>query len=261
MSSCLAAITVYPVKSLDGLAADGVAVLPSGALAGDREWALFDPAGAVVNTKRTARLCAVRARFSADGRKVALGTAGRADREFLLESAAADAAAWLTDALGEAVELRRDVVYGFPDDLAVPGPTLVSTATLETVAGWFGLPLNEARRRFRTNLEVGGVPAFWEDTLVGAAPETGTRLRIGGAVWRAASVCQRCTVPTRDSRSGEARAGFQREFMRRREEALPAAARRGRFNHFYRLTLNLAPVSVAPDTVLHAGDAVEVRPP
>lgn len=261
MTACVAAITLHPVKSLDGRAAGEARVLPSGALAGDREWALFDAAGTVVNTKRTARLCAIRARFSTDGGRVSLSAAGRSDGEFLLENAAAEAAAWLSDALGEPVELRRDTGYGFPDDLAAPGPTLVSTATLEAVAGWFGLPLDEVRRRFRTNLEVGGVPAFWEDTLVGATPAAGVRLRIGGTVWRAANVCQRCSVPTRDSRSGEAREGFQREFMRRREEALLTGAPRGRFNHFYRLTLNLVPVSVADGAVAQVGDAVEVLPP
>ena len=50
-----------------------------------------------------------------------------------------------------------------------PGPTLISTASLEEVARWFGFDLAEARRRFRANLEIGGCEAFWKDTLASPA--------------------------------------------------------------------------------------------
>jgi len=256
----LSRLTLFPIKSLDGWWPAAAAVLPSGALAGDRAWALRTADGVLLNAKRSARLHTLRATFREAGRRVALAAPGVPPGEFLLDADTAALAGWLTAALGEPVSLDHDPFRGFPDDLEAPGPTLVSTATLAAVAEWFGLGLDEARRRFRTNLEVGGVPAFWEDALAGESPAAGARLRIGGAVWRAANVCQRCAVPARDSRGGEAQAGFQREFMRRREAALPAGAPRARFNHFYRLTLNLAPVTIAAGAVVRVGDAVEVLP-
>lgn len=48
------------------------------------------------------------------------------------------------------------------------GPSVVSTATVETIASWFdGTRVESPRRRFRANFEISGVPAFWEDRLVG----------------------------------------------------------------------------------------------
>ncbi|NDC55027.1 MAG: molybdenum cofactor biosysynthesis protein, partial [Planctomycetia bacterium] len=46
-------ITLYPVKSLDGIDVETARVLPSGALEHDRRWRLVDLDGRVVNAKRT----------------------------------------------------------------------------------------------------------------------------------------------------------------------------------------------------------------
>jgi len=56
---------------------------------------------------------------------------------------------------------------GLPDDRAAPGPTVVSRATLETVASWFDeiADATEMRRRLRPNLVLDDCPAFWEDRL------------------------------------------------------------------------------------------------
>lgn len=52
---------------------------------------------------------------------------------------------------------------GFPDDGLAPGPTIVSTASLEAVCDWFpGMELDEARRRFRTTLEIDGAASSQE---------------------------------------------------------------------------------------------------
>ena len=50
--------------------------------------------------------------------------------------------------------------------------------------------------------------------------------------------CQRCIVPTRDSRTGEPSPDFAQIFRARRAETLPPWANRARFNHFYRLAVN-----------------------
>jgi uncharacterized protein YcbX len=60
----LTGITIYPVKSLDGLSLSESLVLPCGALANDRRWRLVDADGQVVNAKRTARFHVIRAAFS-----------------------------------------------------------------------------------------------------------------------------------------------------------------------------------------------------
>ena len=53
-------ITLYPVKSLDGVEVEEARVLPSGGLENDRRWRLVDMEGRVVNAKRTPLCHAIR---------------------------------------------------------------------------------------------------------------------------------------------------------------------------------------------------------
>ena len=69
---------------------------------------------------------------------------------------------------------------GFPDDNIANGPTIISTATLQAVCELFpGMTLDQARLRFRTTLEIDGVPALWEDHLFGEEERSAVRFRVG----------------------------------------------------------------------------------
>jgi len=72
---------------------------------------------------------------------------------------------WLSEYFDRQVSVRWDG-NGQHDDRERHGPSVVSTATLREVAAWFDFDVESARRRFRANLELGGVPPFWEDQLV-----------------------------------------------------------------------------------------------
>ncbi len=191
-------ITVYPLKSFDGVEAAAARLLAAGGLEHDRRWQLVDMEGRVVNAKRTALLHAIRAEFRIEGLAVAgpptggelppLGPnvialavdpaaldagavpgierlAGLAADVFPLVPGSTGPCGWLSEALGYEVLLIERAAGGFPDDRDAPGPTLAATATLVEVARWFGQDLAESRRRFRVNLEFGGCEAFWEDAL------------------------------------------------------------------------------------------------
>jgi len=119
-----------------------------------------------------------------------------------------------------------------------PGPTIISTATLEAIASWYpGLDVEEVRLRFRTNIEISGVPAFWEDQLF-AEPEDTVNFQMGNVQFMGINPCQRCVVITRDSQTGETDLKFQKTFVTQRQTTLPEWAERSRFNHFYRLAIN-----------------------
>jgi len=60
-------ITVYPVKSLDGVEVAAANVLPTGALEHDRRWHIVDPEGGVVSAKRAPLVHAIRAEFTIAG--------------------------------------------------------------------------------------------------------------------------------------------------------------------------------------------------
>ncbi|MEM6329923.1 MAG: MOSC N-terminal beta barrel domain-containing protein [Planctomycetota bacterium] len=235
----LSRITIFPIKSLDGCDVSQAAVSDSGCLAGDRRFAITGADGRIVNGKRCAGLHAIRARWEDAGRSVELSLAGNHSGRLDIEAETSTVAEWLSDALGQPCRLARDERQGFPDDTDAAGPTLISTATLREVAGWFGgLSEAGARRRFRANLEIDPAEPFWEDRLVADG-----RFSLGPVVWQATGVCQRCVVPTRDPDTGERTAGFAKRFSRFREESLPGWSPRSRFDHFFRLAINTRLVS------------------
>lgn len=232
-------LCIFPIKSLDGVTLDRATILPSGALKHDREWAIVDSADKFVNAKRTAEIHKLQATFDLAEPSVTLGIRGEgAQTRFHLEDDRPQLERWLSDYFGFVVRLIRNVEVGFPDDLASPGPTLISTATLAEITTWFpDLTLEQVRRRFRTNLEIDEVPAFWEDRLFSESGEP-VPFSVGTAHLLGINPCQRCVVPTRQAETGEAYPSFQKTFVAHRNATLPDWVARSRFNHFYRLAIN-----------------------
>lgn len=255
----LGRILVYPIKSLDAVEVDSAALLPSGALEHDRRFWLVDSEGRVLNGKRTPAVHHIRATFDLAAMQVALRSDHRnrplAEESFSLSVGNTQLEAWLSEALAEPVQLHEDTETGLPDDLEAPGPTLVSESTLQTVAEWFDLSLESVRRRFRTNLEIADVPAFWEDRLVPADSAAGVAFSMGDARFLGRNPCQRCVVPSRDPETGEQLSAFAKRFGQHRQATLPPEAPRERFNHFYRLCLN---TSVTVPAQLRVGDQVRI---
>ncbi|MGF1460443.1 MAG: MOSC domain-containing protein [Leptolyngbyaceae cyanobacterium] len=259
MAPHLARIDLYPIKSLDGMAVTTAAVLQSGALQHDRAFALFDHTGRFVNGKRFAQIHQVRSLLSPNLSQITVWVDHQSATRstFLLLEEQAQFEAWCSDHFQQPVTLRHNLAMGFPDDTDSPGPTVVSTATLQTIADWYGLDLAETRRRFRSNLEIDGVPAFWEDQLFSSSGDP-VPFQIGQVTFWGINPCQRCVVPTRDAHTGSPTAGFQTTFVQRRAATLPPTVARSRFNHFYRLAVNtqLAPNSKL--TPVCVGDSVTV---
>ncbi|HEY4384452.1 MAG TPA: MOSC N-terminal beta barrel domain-containing protein, partial [Ktedonobacteraceae bacterium] len=237
--ACLSRICIYPVKALDSLSLTSATLLASGALMHDRAFALFDEQGKFVNGKRNPKVHRLRSHFSGEERTLALRVQDT-EQEYIfsLDEERAKLNAWLSTYFDRAVTLVENTVTGFPDDTKAPGPTVISTATLREVASWFpGFAEQDMRLRFRANLEIDGVPAFWEDRLFAGADEV-VAFRIGDVLFEGTNPCQRCVVPSRDARTGEVLPHFQEIFMQKRKEYLPSWSTQSRFNHFYRLSCN-----------------------
>lgn len=261
----LARITVYPVKSLDPHDVERARLVDGGALAGDREFALFDADGNYVNGKRERAIHRLRTDFdpgggSSDGPRLTVEAPGwdgpvavelddPDGRERLRER--------LSDYFGYPVEIRRDRAGGFPDDTSASGPTVLSTATLREVASWYeGVTVGGMRRRLRANLEIEGVPAFWEDRLFDE-PGRVVRFAVGDVTFDGVNPCQRCVVPSRDPETGEETPGFRETFVERRAATLPEWSGGGRFDHPFRLMVNTR-VPGSPGNELAVGDEVRV---
>jgi uncharacterized protein YcbX len=280
-------ITIYPVKSLDGLDVAEARVLPSGGLENDRRWQLTDLDGRVLNAKRTPLFHAIRAEFDLGGAGGLPSSAGNVIH-LAIDPAAVAARAipgierlaallaesfplvpgpdgpcgWLAEVFGQPVLLVERADGGFPDDRDAPGPVVISTASLEAVAGWFRFNVDECRRRFRANLEIGGCEAFWEDAVASPArpelqpslldlppdlpadpyaelpPPEPRAFSIGDVRLQATNVCRRCVVPTRDSRTGFVTEQFREVFETWRGKTMPTGVDASAWNHVYRLGVN-----------------------
>ena len=245
-------IYVYPIKSLGRVEVAESAFVPGGGLAHDREFALFNPNGDVMTMKREPGFHRIDAKYDLKAFTVTL----EGDRFHLLDDRP-ELERWFSDAFGFAVTMRRDTKTGFPDDLESPGPTIVSEATLAEVNAWFPeLDRDQVARRFRANIEIGGVPAFWEDRLFGE-PEEVVGFRVGDVAFQGNNPCARCAVPSRHPDTGDVNAEFQKVFREKREETLPNGVALGRFNHFYRLCVNTRVPGAETGKVIKVGDAIK----
>ncbi|WP_049928858.1 MOSC domain-containing protein [Halopiger goleimassiliensis] len=230
-------IRVYPVKGFDGIDLESASILEGGTLAHDREFALFDSEGEVVNGKRTARIHEFETDFDPETTTLSVVAPDGGERRFDLDDAddRDRAATWLGDHLGvENPSLERDRTLGYVDRREM-GPSVISTASLEAVASWFDdLTVESARRRLRANVEVSGVPAFWEDRFVGDDAPT---FAADGITFEGVTPCGRCVVPQRDPDTGEPIPEFQQRFVEKREETFPEWADPSAFDHYYTLML------------------------
>ncbi|MFC6757305.1 MULTISPECIES: MOSC domain-containing protein [Haloarcula] len=252
-------LTVYPVKGLDALDVDHARVRPGGTLEHDREFALLDADGERVNAKQSDRFHTLQTSY--DPETTTLRVTSPERREFTLDTEAgrAEAATWLTDALGLDGDMTLDRSTGLGHvDRQSMGPSVISTATLSTVADWFDeLTVDSVRRRMRANIEVGGVPAFWEDRFVGAdAPA----FRAGDVRIEGVTPCARCVVPERDPDTGEPTPEFREQFLRNRRETFPEWADRDAFDHLYSLMVIARVPEADREERITVGDDVVVVP-
>jgi len=257
----LGKIFVFPIKSLDGISVPAARVTSRGILEDDRVYAIVDAQGKTVNGKREARIHRLRCRYDAAVKEVEAWVQDASPAVRFVLADTGPLSRWLSDYFGYAVTLKHESLAGFPDDHEAFGPTVVSTASLQTVADWFpGTDVASVRRRFRSNLELEGDAApFAEDSLFGAPGEL-KPFTIGAVRLLGHNPCQRCVVPTRDPDTGAGLANFQREFMERRRLTLPAWANAARFNHYYRFALNTSISPSEAGKTLRVGDAVDLVP-
>ena len=262
LTPTLTNIRLHPIKALDPVSVPEARISPSGGLEHDRAWALYSVDGRWVNGKRTALIHSIRACYASDLHAVTLSVPTDRRkipcRTFDFPDAHEDAAEWFSVFFEQKIIVRYSP-GGFPDDTIANGPTIVSTASIRAVCDWFpGLALDDVRRRFRTTLEIQGVPAFWEDRLFGADERSVVRFTMGEVHFEGSNPCARCPVPPRDPYTGEILEGFQKRFTQLREANLPPWSPRDRFDHFYRFSTNTRVASTECGKLLRVGEPLRL---
>lgn len=267
-------LSVFPIKSLDALYADAIEITPGGMLSLDRAYALVarpadepydpdeaSPSGDYMNGKRTAAVHRLQSTFDPESETVTLRIAGNTGTEtFEIPSPELDA--WLTDYFGEPVSVRAEPIGGHPDHryLGLTGPSVISTATLREVASWFEadeIDTDSIRRRFRANIEVDGVPPFWEDRLYADHGEA-VAFRVGTLRLNGVEPCERCVVPTRDPETGRETKGFRDRFVQKRRATRPDWLESDRFDHYFRLMVITDVPPSERGGEIEVGDSVEI---
>ncbi len=247
-------LEIFPIKSLDGCHVNQATITSGGALEFDRRWALVDVQGNFVNAKRFAKIHTIRSNFDLVTLQLDLSAPGMPNVCAAIDDPTLSD--WFSKYFEKPIQIRENTIIGFPDDTASPGPTIISTATLQAIASWYpNLSVPEIRRRLRTNIEITGVPAFWEDRLFTNNPQD---FSIGNVPFQGINPCQRCIVPTRNATTGSIDSGFQKTFGERRAATLPGEVDRSRFNHFYRAAVNTRLPASAIGQTIQVGDSIQL---
>lgn len=257
--SYVASIHIYPVKSLDGIAVSQATILASGALEGDRSLAICDKVGEFVNTRPNSGVHFLRLSFDIKKRIAGLKIQDTEQEIFFhIDRERLEIESWLSNYFGFPVKLIENLLTGFPNDIAAPGPSIISTKTIAEAASWFPrVCVNEMRHRLRANIEIGDVPAFWEDKLFPEADET-ISFQIGTVIFEGINIGQPRILSTENYAAKEAYSSFQKVLTAKQNQIIPDLVKRGDLNHLNRLIVNTRVLHQAAGKIIHIGDEVKI---
>jgi uncharacterized protein len=255
----LSRITIYPVKSLDGMDLQEVEIVRGGCLKHDRSFAIFDENGKKVNGKSTPLVHTLRSKFDPDTATHYFQRPGVSDWEsFHWPDQIVRMNEYLSEHFGRSVHMVYEPTGRFLDEPDISGATILSTSTLQEVSGWMqGLNLDETRRRFRANLVIDGVPAFWEDLLF-SREGIGILFSLGDVSLIGISPRARCTVPPRDTLTGELMHGFSKRFSEFRAERIPIWSNLADWGHYYHLAVDCAFPDSEVGKTIRVGDELTI---
>ncbi len=232
-------ISIYPIKSLGGVSLTRAKIGTGGCIEHDREYAIFDNEGRFVNGKSNALVHLLRSTIDFEKELISFRHESEPGwNEFQLQKDKERINKYLSDFFKIPVTLEKNIKGEFLDIPVISGVTVLSTASLETVGGWFNnMPLDETRKRFRATIEIENVPAFWEDRLF-YEQETVIEFRIGEIILYGMSPRARCVVPTRHPETGAVLHGFPKQFSKQRITSLPHWSVLEDYGHGYYLSVD-----------------------
>lgn len=213
-------LRIYPIKSLDPVEVQE-AVVGVHSLVNDRVFAMVDKAGRYVNGKRTHLVNQLKAVYDLPNGLVWLSDqAGNEPTSFQLEAGNAALDKYLSGFFNIDLNLIHSSKGDFLDIPVDSSLTVVSEASLQSLQEDLGqYSLENLRLRFRTNVEVAGVPAYWEERLY-QEPGVGMHFRMGEVEMVGLSPRARCNVPPQDPGTGELDHSFVRNMVKSRNNSM-----------------------------------------
>lgn len=226
----LSKIAVHPIKGLQPVKPDEIAIAEGGGLQYDRKYALFSEDAEYVNGRRNSEIQRIRSEFDLEAGTVTLWSDDDPEQQFHIEDDRDALEEWFGEFFSEPVTLRR-AHTNFTDNagalsrkmITTPGPSVIAHETLREVASWFPDLIDgpeEMRLRVRPNLVVDGVEPFWEERLY-ADEDSVVRFDIGDVGVQGLRPLPRCSVPAQNPATGELLETFVSEFVEKRRETFP----------------------------------------
>lgn len=254
----LSGIRIYPVKSLDPVVLQE-AEMGVHSLKHDRAFALMDADGRYINGKRTGLVNQLRAEYNLSEGSITLSKRGEdAKHVFNLEEGNPELLEFLSDFFEIPVVLVHRQKGELMDVPTRSSVTVVSQASIESLQK--DLPnhsVEDLRLRFRPNIEISGVEAFWEEQLFRPSGE-GIRFAIGDVEMTGMSPRARCNVPPRNPLTGETDKQFIKTMLVSRTKTLPANSFLPEYGNLYYFTVDTHLAEKEAGKVMKVGDLVRI---
>ncbi|MEZ4776394.1 MAG: MOSC N-terminal beta barrel domain-containing protein [Bacteroidia bacterium] len=252
-------IRIYPIKSLDPVEVQQAEV-GIHSLKYDRSFALLGEDGRFINGKRTGLVNQLKASYDLENQFVFLSRRGEETvHKFELKPENSELVGYLEDFFGIKLVLLQNSNGKLMDIPTQSSVTVISTATLQSLQNDLkDHTLEDLRLRFRANIEIEGVEAFWEEKLF-QVPGVGVRFTVGEVEMIGVSPRARCNVPPRNPMNGETDKSFIKKMMRSRLSSLPKDSTLLHYGNTYQLTVN---TYLSPDQkgkIMKVGDPVEIK--
>ena len=261
MIPVLSHIRIYPVKSLDPVELPQ-AEIGSYSLRYDREFAMLTNDNQLINGKRTGRVSELKAEYEIEKHLITLGPrTGGSRKTFHLLNDGKELETYLTKFFEMPVSIAHNVDGQLMDMPVSSGVTMVSEESLQSLQ--HDMPsysLDNLRLRFRANLEIRGVDAYWEEQLFGM-PGMGVGFLIGDVTMIGISPRGRCNVPPRDPLTGVTDKTFIKAMMKSRAASLPSESKLLRHGNLYQLTVNTYIPEIEKGKMIKVGDEVRITGP
>lgn len=255
----LSRITIYPVKSLDGIPLQKAMITKGGCLLHDREYAISDDEGNFIIGKTNSLVHTLRSTIDFENDTISFRRQNEtAWNQFHLQNQIAALESYLADYFGVPIHFLKNSNGRFLDIPDISGITILSTSSLQSVSEWYdNMDLDETRKRFRATIEIEGVPPFWEDHLF-SKEGRGIEFKIGDVTMFGMSPRARCVVPTRNPETGEVIHGFPKIFARHRAASLPEWSTLNEYGHHYFLTVNCYIPATEIGKYINVGDRLVI---
>ncbi len=255
-------LRIYPVKSLGPVDVEE-AIIARHSLQNDRRFAMIDEDGRYVNGKRTARVNELKAEYDLTSELISLHSINNPERRsFKLAEGNAELDNYLSEFFDVKLQVVENAGGEFLDIPVQSSVTIVSEASLKSLQTDIEAhSLENIRLRFRSNIELTGVEAFWEEQLY-QEPGVGVRFMLGEVEMIGISPRARCNVPPQNPATGEFEATFAKQMIASRMNSLPDDAtllEYGRVPYF--LTVNVFVPGTEVGKRIKLNDKIEIVEP